>query len=1497
MDKKLLLFKQPSIEDANYVVDTIYSGVTSLQNPLIPSFVGQKVFDIQTGLIHTAQYSSNQAVGLFWDNGVGVVDNKFVFCDGHTYLTNGTNNIEVTYSDVIPISIPNGRKIEIYSFSYSASRMGQAPTISATYEYEKCLDDFWTFGIYTRFNGERFFIDKTPTSSYSNYSTRYKHEITFTSERILLENVYFINQVVQTGVNDIPVGNWTSFCFFGTLNTVADRLNYSMDNSNIGENDIGFHCIVDQDAETQGKIQELIADGEYEIMFSYNEVTIIDVLNDVYDKYEIPYYFVSNPDGQYRYEIHFGFSTEPSMLQDGVQFPVFEYGINEHLLSIKKNNTTTDFVNRCTGIGGEENIPYYYPNTAPNGLVPYYRRGNADIVGGVEVINPYRIGRCPSTTESQLTTTDDHFIYKNIEVVQNFNQLDSININTSKTTLASNYSHSVILGYPYDPPVPNIAWITKHIRIKLKGYVTEFTIKDNFISDDSIAFVADVLYWSYWNTKFASKNSIDWLDSYKEYKTSDIWAYVASNEDIRRNLLFLEDTEQNRNKVKLCKSFIGYPESGFLQKDYSGDINNGWIPPSTYNAQDDIRKFIEKLSITKSSIINTIENPILLTEEEINGCDECLSLVNEFIEIFSNAYSFEDISSIIMNAALMVFAVDKIQYRYWKDNNLSTDDYSVTYEDSQTFNNIDEYKSSFPKTYSNIGDTETCIHIKVSYRIYGSNYDNNWDNCLMWTHALAKYTTRISGSYKYLASYWTLHDNIVNLGSYGLYSSEEQQLGDIIYLVEENRMPYITHLMPPIYRSDRSIWYNAKNLFYNKIDSTQQNPIFYSFNEEYRNYHAKEHFESFDDIKPTIKGARNAQGQRIDTIIDVAFDEYDNNIINENGEYDHPYFFVKIRKTSSNNAGGGFNLFRSAVDGSNMTFNITSGLCGGCSFEIGVLYNDDGLAYNPVVVYEAAVDGHNIGDLKRDANGNVIRNGSGQSIQNDTSLNEVWIALKKDTETYSGGSFSNVMPIKDTIQPSNGDTFVLTNILLPFMFITEAEQRLEYAILDYMEEKNPEVWSFNVSFSRIYYEQNFVTLDKWLNESSKVKVKYNEKIVTYFVSSYTYKMDDTSPLPQVSIELTEKVKTHKRRKKYNGNIDLERVSASTVVTELPTRNTTYNPLTNSTIIYGGATITGSAKVLGDVVFGNEKSLTNTITTFNEKSIEAIKKDDLKYEWNNISDRVDLFNLFKDGAFRYNYNNNIEKTDVEVSEIETETSVLGGRSLFVSFADGSENKFVFGQKIKIDIENQYTVSFSIKLQTDIRAFEDKIYENEKALLKLIGYITDNDGNILCETNTSSNIIFTNNDWNERIFKITFDKTELLEEYENLYMQIGFSKNTYSKPVDVYIDCIQVFDMNLTDVTKEGVVSKNELFPKKFTESEYEYQLAYKNVETQQVADFFSYSWTSLSNSIIVKHNLNKKPAVSVTDTAGTEIICDVIYIDNNTIELVFSSPARGTVYCN
>ena len=233
------------------------------------------------------------------------------------------------------VKFPNSdMPAKLGEYTYSSQRMAGTPTLSATLNYPSCLDDFWSGEEFVEFRGEKYYVDQIPTSSKDNKSVMYKHELQFVSERIVLENVYFMD-VVTAGA-DTYHSNSTSVKFMGDINEFVGRLNASMTKSGIG-----YSVVIDDDITSDSKLVSL------------ENVYLADALQSIYTIYELPYYFVGKV-------CHIGYT-------ENVISTPFEY--RKGLVSIKKTNANYKIVNRVTGVGSSDNIPFYYPNDDETGTI------------------------------------------------------------------------------------------------------------------------------------------------------------------------------------------------------------------------------------------------------------------------------------------------------------------------------------------------------------------------------------------------------------------------------------------------------------------------------------------------------------------------------------------------------------------------------------------------------------------------------------------------------------------------------------------------------------------------------------------------------------------------------------------------------------------------------------------------------------------------------------------------------------------------------------------------------------------------------------------------------------------------------------------------------------------------------------------------------------------------------------------------------------------------
>lgn len=575
----------------------------------------------------------------------------------YTYV-DGTNDTPFPSAD---------EQVIIGSFTYTANRMGGAPTISATVKHRLCLDDIWNDKVYAEFNGEKYFVVNTPSSSKSNDDTRYEHDLELLSEREILNHVYFIDAVQGDSDTDVYKSNSTKVLFYGDIQQFVARLNASLSYRNLG-----YTAVIDDGITSEDK------------QVSFEDKYILEALQEEFNIFEIPYYFVGKA-------IHFGYTSNAITT-------TFKYGHDDAFLSISKDNANYAIINRITGVGSSDNIPYYYPN-----------------------------------------------------------------------------------------------------------------------------------------------------------ETDDQSAVEASGKK--------------------------------------------WITPSQ-------------------------------------------------------------------------------------------------------------------------------------------------------------------------------------------------------------------NLMPSIYRESEGaeMFYEAKNNTYPDGEGG-----YYQFENEYSGANPREGKTDFEDIKPTITGITNAAGQRIDMFVEFAYDTNDNDEVDEEGNYLHPYFFAKLKKTDGTY---GFNLFDHAIESQTMQITFTSGICGACMFEIAV---GEDTQKNLVQVGETS------GALMRDEDGNVLcgredlqQPQTPQDRQNDTKNYEVWIALRKDNSTYP-----QVMPnVNYNYKPSTSDTFAILGISLPQAYILKAEDELEKSLVKHMWMNNVEKFTFSAKFSRIFFTEHPEVLAQ-LNENARVIIEYNGKQHTLYIDNYSYKMDASSPLPEIDVDLVD----------------------------------------------------------------------------------------------------------------------------------------------------------------------------------------------------------------------------------------------------------------------------------------------------------------------------------------------------------------------------------------
>ena len=332
-------------------------------------------------------------------------------------------------------------------------------------------------------------------------------------------------------------------------------------------------------------------------------------------------------------------------------------------------------------------------------------------------------------------------------------------------------------------------------------------------------------------------------------------------------------------------------------------------------------------------------------------------------------------------------------------------------------------------------------------------------------------------------------------------------------------------LMPSIYRNSKG----AERFFY-ALNNTHKLPSgsgYYEFVNLYKKGNPHQGTVTFDDIKPTINGIVNAEGQLFGEIADVAFDKEDSDVKDSDGNYIHSYFYIKLHKF---NGDFGFDLFNHVLAKEPAKINlIKSNGCPACSF---VIYNkpsaDNSKCYNCVSVDENG----NLKQVRTDKNDYIFANASDayeDKLNQDSTKEELWIAVQKDTSTLG-----IVMPNASAgFKPQKGDLFVITGIKPPKVLVTAAEKRLDDALVKHMSENNTDQFNYSVKFSRIFLQENPDFASK-LNENAKLSIQIqgdsnsDGSLIGHevFVSNYSVKVDNDE-LAEVEIELVNSLEVTK----------------------------------------------------------------------------------------------------------------------------------------------------------------------------------------------------------------------------------------------------------------------------------------------------------------------------------------------------------------------------------
>lgn len=630
------------------------------------------------------------------------------------------------------------------------------------------------------------------------------------------------------------------------------------------------------------------------------------------------------------------------------------------------------------------------------------------------------------------------------------------------------------------------------------------------------------------------------VDMITGYGSSDNLPYYYPNDDEFGEAVFnTENISKDKVSVELSKFLKDsiYNDTIVLYKSKEGKSYNGSVdvsPPAFYIHSSTIPENLSQADSPSNPTV-TCSFWINIPISAIKGQKIDLTNLNFSFELFSYITRPDFISNVgKANRSIKLRKIGEETY--------------VPISEGMSFGNVSTY------TFEENGDFTLTIGADFSYncKVFNSDGIRSFYGASVWNVAFGgsvefSYESKSEYEWKNGDKYIPYSDAGINVSGIGEancieYDYQFVKDGDrygfnkVYTGTEDNAVKVIVTdrvwiapssvLMPSIYRNTK-----GAERFYYALNNTHKLPSgsgYYEFVNLYKKGNPHQGTVTFDDIKPTINGIVNAEGQLFGEIADVAFDKEDSDVKDSDGTtYIHQYFYIKLHKF---NGEFGFDLFNHVLAKESAKINlIKSNGCPACSF---VIYNqpsaDNSKCYNCVSVDENG----NLKRVRTDKNDYIFANTSDayeDKLNQDSTQKELWIAVQKDTSTLG-----IVMPNASAgFKPQKGDLFVITGIKPPKVLVTAAEKRLDEALIKHMSENNTDQFNYSVKFSRIFLQENPDFASK-LNENAKLSIQIqgdsdsDGNLISHevFVSNYSVKVDNDE-LAEVEVELVNSLEVTK----------------------------------------------------------------------------------------------------------------------------------------------------------------------------------------------------------------------------------------------------------------------------------------------------------------------------------------------------------------------------------
>lgn len=213
--------------------------------------------------------------------------------------------------------------------------------------------------------------------------------------------------------------------------------------------------------------------------------------------------------------------------------------------------------------------------------------------------------------------------------------------------------------------------------------------------------------------------------------------------------------------------------------------------------------------------------------------------------------------------------------------------------------------------------------------------------------------------------------------------------------------------------------------------------------------------------------------------------------MDDDGNYTQSYFKITLPQLD-------FDIYACASITEEMKINMRSGACIGCTFD-------------------AQVDWDDYKKNFFDAQGNFLPNGEQRDLTKypKSSDGSIDLIVKKDLNTY-GTLMPNVYQ-----KPSQGDKFVILGISMPSTYITNAEERLDAALMTHMLDNNVYYYDYPLKFDEDFF-YNHTDILSQVRPNSVLRFTFGGVEKSLYIKQITIKYGE-GVLPKYDITLTDNI--------------------------------------------------------------------------------------------------------------------------------------------------------------------------------------------------------------------------------------------------------------------------------------------------------------------------------------------------------------------------------------